>query len=81
MRRVLQIIPQTMFSLMTRIIGLQTNVIEELPTRLEKEKLREYAKIDSRFEVSSDSSQFQTHFLFYFNDVEKQKTKHCRAHY
>ncbi|CAH0381661.1 unnamed protein product [Bemisia tabaci] len=53
MRRVLQIIPQTMFSLMTRIIGLQTNVIEELPTRLEKEKLREYAKIDSRFEVAN----------------------------
>lgn len=33
-RKVLQIIPATMFQLMERIIDLQTNRIKELPTKL-----------------------------------------------
>ncbi|GLV32181.1 Strumpellin [Carabus blaptoides fortunei] len=51
-RKVLQIIPQTMFGLLAQIIHLQTAVIKELPTRLEKDKLREYAQLDERFEVA-----------------------------
>lgn len=51
-RKVLQIIPETMFGLLAQIIHLQTDVIKELPTRLEKEKLREYAQLDERFKVA-----------------------------
>ncbi|GAB6028824.1 WASH complex subunit 5 [Chamberlinius hualienensis] len=51
-RKVLQIIPETMFGLLDRIIRLQTNVIKEVPTRLEKDKLKEYAQLDHRFEVA-----------------------------
>lgn len=51
-RKVLHIIPETMFSLMARIVYLQTSVIKELPTRLDKDKLKEYAQLDHRLEVA-----------------------------
>ncbi|XP_071117463.1 WASH complex subunit 5-like [Haliotis cracherodii] len=51
-RKVLQIIPQTMFSLLASIIRLLTNQIHELPTRLEKDKMKEYAQLDERFQVA-----------------------------
>ncbi|XP_071483871.1 WASH complex subunit 5-like [Diadema antillarum] len=51
-RKVLQIIPQTMFSLLSQIIQLQTHHIREVPTRLEKDKLRDYAQLDQRYEVA-----------------------------
>lgn len=50
-RKVLHIIPETMFLLMAQIIHLQTNVIKEMPTRLEKDKIKEYAQLDDRVEV------------------------------
>lgn len=46
-----QIIPQTMFSLLARIIQLLTNQIKEVPTRLEKDKMKEYAQLDERYQV------------------------------
>ncbi|KAH8408087.1 hypothetical protein KR222_003047 [Zaprionus bogoriensis] len=52
LRRVLQIVPETMFSILARIIQLLTNVIKEFPTRLEKEKLREYAQFEERSKVA-----------------------------
>nr|XP_018671591.1 WASH complex subunit 5 isoform X1 [Ciona intestinalis] len=51
-RKVLQIIPQTMFGLLARIVKIQTTQIHELPTRLEKDKMREYAQLDARYEVA-----------------------------
>ncbi|XP_035827087.1 WASH complex subunit 5 [Aplysia californica] len=51
-RKVLQIIPQTMFSLLAKIIHLQTTSIKEVPTRLEKDKMKEYAQLDERYEVA-----------------------------
>ena len=51
-RVVLQIIPETMFSLLAKIIQLQTTQIKEVPTRLEKDKMREYAQLDERYEVA-----------------------------
>ncbi|RWS06411.1 WASH complex subunit strumpellin-like protein, partial [Dinothrombium tinctorium] len=51
-RKVLHIIPATMFGLMSRIIDLQTNSIQELPTRLMKDQLKQYAKLDERYEVA-----------------------------
>lgn len=48
-----QIIPETMFSLLAKIIQLQTTQIKEVPTRLEKDKMREYAQLEERYEVSA----------------------------
>lgn len=50
-RKVLHIIPETMFGLLARIVSLQTSVIKELPTRLDKDRLREYAQLEDRHEV------------------------------
>lgn len=51
-RTVLHVIPETMFGLMAKIVHLQTHVIKELPTRLEKERLKDYAQLDDRREVA-----------------------------
>ncbi|KAG1662783.1 WASH complex subunit 5 [Nymphon striatum] len=51
-RKVLQIIPESMFSLLDKIIRLQTNKVKEVPTRLDKDKLKEYAQLDERYEVA-----------------------------
>ncbi|KAB0792555.1 hypothetical protein PPYR_14514 [Photinus pyralis] len=51
-RKVLQIIPEMMFENMARIIEIQTSVLKELPTRLEKDKLKEYAQLNERFEFA-----------------------------
>lgn len=51
-RKVLQIIPQTMFSQLAVIIKLLTSQIREVPTRLEKEKMKEFAQLDERYQVA-----------------------------
>ena len=51
-RKVLHIIPETLFSLMARIIDIQTNHIQELPTRLMKDQMKHYAQLDQRHEVA-----------------------------
>lgn len=51
-RKVLQIIPMMMFEKMARIIEMQTKVLKELPTRLDKDKLKDYAQLDERFEFA-----------------------------
>lgn len=51
-RKVLQIIPHMMFEKMARIIHMQTSVLKELPTRVEKDKIKEYAQLEERFEFA-----------------------------
>lgn len=51
-RKVIQIIPKTMFEILAKIIQIQTESIKELPTRLDKDKLREYAQLDERYLVA-----------------------------
>ena len=51
-RHVLHVIPQTMFAVVEKIVQLQTNVIREVPMRLEKDKLKDYAQLDHRFQVA-----------------------------
>ena len=54
-----------MFTLLAQIIELQTNQIREVPTRLEKEKMKEYAQLDERYEVLPASlSDPQSLFIF-----------------
>jgi WASH complex subunit strumpellin len=40
-----------MFRSLAKIIQLLTSQIKEVPTRLEKEKMKEYAQLDERYEV------------------------------
>jgi len=51
LRRVLHIIPETMFEIMASIASLQIKVIKEVPTRLDKDDIKEYAQLDQRFQV------------------------------
>ncbi|KAG3273625.1 WASH complex subunit 5, transcript variant X1 [Ictidomys tridecemlineatus] len=51
-RKVLQIIPESMFTSLLKIIKLQTHDIIEVPTRLDKDKLRDYAQLSPRYEVA-----------------------------
>ncbi|XP_040586236.1 WASH complex subunit 5 [Mesocricetus auratus] len=51
-RKVLQIIPESMFTSLLKIIKLQTHDITEVPTRLDKDKLRDYAQLGPRYEVA-----------------------------
>lgn len=51
-RKVLQIIPKMMFEKMARVIEIQTSILKELPTRLDKDKLKDYAQLNERFEFA-----------------------------
>ena len=51
-RKVLQIIPRTMFEKLHNIIELQTVRILEVPARLPKEKMKEFAQLDERYQVA-----------------------------
>lgn len=54
LQKVLQIIPESMFTSLLKIIKLQTHDISEVPTRLDKDKLRDYAQLGPRYEVCLD---------------------------
>ncbi|KAK3253255.1 hypothetical protein CYMTET_37489 [Cymbomonas tetramitiformis] len=51
-RMVLEVIPRTMFETLNVIIQVQTEKLKELPTRLEKDRLREFAQLDERFQLA-----------------------------
>lgn len=62
-RGVLQIIPQSMFKVLREIIGLQTRQIKELPSRVEKEHMKDYAALEHRYVVAR-----RTHDISIFTD-------------
>ncbi|KZC05129.1 PREDICTED: WASH complex subunit strumpellin [Dufourea novaeangliae] len=51
-RHVLQIIPETVFGLLAQIVYLETNAFKEIPTKLPKDKLKEYAQLDDRLKMA-----------------------------
>eukprot|EP01100_Stratorugosa_tubuloviscum_P013540 TRINITY_DN682_c0_g1_i1.p1 TRINITY_DN682_c0_g1~~TRINITY_DN682_c0_g1_i1.p1 ORF type:complete len:1155 (-),score=441.79 TRINITY_DN682_c0_g1_i1:57-3521(-) len=51
-RKVLDVIPKTVFEILSQIIKIQTTVLQEIPSRLEKEKLKEIAQLDYRYELA-----------------------------
>ena len=51
-RKVLQIIPQSMFSLLEEIVKVLTHDMAEVPTRLDKDKLKDYAQLDERYKIA-----------------------------
>lgn len=50
--QVLQIIPESMFTSLAKIIKLQIHDIMEVPTRLDKDKLKDYSQLGARYEVN-----------------------------
>lgn len=50
-KKLLQIIPKSVFKLMAQIARIQTDEIPELPPRLEKDRLKDFACLSARFEV------------------------------
>ncbi|CAG9561269.1 unnamed protein product [Danaus chrysippus] len=65
-QKVLQIIPEMVFKIVEKIVDLQTWKIMEVPTRIDKEKLRDYAQLDDRMEVAKlthSASMFTTGIL------------------
>eukprot|EP01104_Vermistella_antarctica_P006079 TRINITY_DN16810_c0_g1_i1.p1 TRINITY_DN16810_c0_g1~~TRINITY_DN16810_c0_g1_i1.p1 ORF type:complete len:1181 (+),score=374.81 TRINITY_DN16810_c0_g1_i1:155-3697(+) len=51
-RKVLEVIPRSMFDVLSDIITLQTSHLKVLPTKLEKDKLKEYAQLDQRYKLA-----------------------------
>lgn len=60
--QVLQIIPESMFTSLAKIITLQIHDIMEVPTRLDKDKLKDYSQLGARYEVIHPINQL---FLLY----------------
>lgn len=46
-----------MFTSLAKIIKLQIHDIMEVPTRLDKDKLKDYSQLGARYEVSQPDSQ------------------------
>lgn len=55
--QVLQIIPESMFTSLAKIIKLQIHDIMEVPTRLDKDKLKDYSQLGARYEVIHPNNQ------------------------
>eukprot|EP00111_Clytia_hemisphaerica_P004569 TCONS_00013127-protein len=55
LRKVLQIIPESIFGLLAVIINILSRKMKEVPTRLDKDKLRDYAQLDERYEVAKNT--------------------------
>jgi len=51
-RNVLEIIPKTVFNILKQVISLQTDRIPQLSAKVEKERIREFAQFDARFELA-----------------------------
>jgi len=42
-----------MFQQLAKIINMMTSQIKEVPTRLEKDRMKEFAQLDDRYQVRS----------------------------
>jgi len=51
-RKVLEIVPKSMFQILNKIIELQTLKIKEFPTKVEKDQLQQYAQLDNRYALA-----------------------------
>lgn len=59
----LQIIPESMFTSLAKIVKLQIHDIMEVPTRLDKDKLKDYSQLGARYEVTQQFCLKLSHVL------------------
>jgi len=52
-RGVLEIVPISIFSVLDKIIDLRTNIIKELPNRIERAQLKQFAQLEERAKLAS----------------------------
>ncbi|KAH0786381.1 WASH complex subunit 5-like [Histomonas meleagridis] len=52
-RTVLEIVPISIFDVLAQIIRIQTDVLKELPNRIERIKLKEYAQLNDRSKLAA----------------------------
>lgn len=73
----LQIIPESMFTSLAKIIKLQIHDIMEVPTRLDKDKLKDYAQLTARYEVRQtivyETVSFPLSYVQNVTDVKKRE--------
>jgi WASH complex subunit strumpellin len=62
-RKVLEVIPQSMFIILREIIELQTNKLSELPTKVEKDRLKDFAQLEDRYKLAK-----ATHLVSVFTE-------------
>jgi len=62
-RRVLEIVPLSMFEFLDKIIQLQTSQLKELPSKVDKDKLDVWGQLDLRYELA-----FNTHSISMFTE-------------
>ena len=53
-----------MFIILNEIIDIQTNQLLEMPTRVEKERLKEFAQLEERYKLARG-----THAISVFTEV------------
>ena len=54
-RKVLQVIPETMFEILDQIAVLQTSNLKELPQKIEKDAIAEYAQAEDRYTLAKNT--------------------------
>ena len=59
-RNVVEVVPISMFEILNEIVGVQTNALKELPTKLEKTALKEYGKTPSERNSPRRRTRFQS---------------------
>lgn len=51
-RQVLQIIPETVFGILAEIVHLETNFFTDIPTKLYKDKMKDYGQLNERLKMA-----------------------------
>lgn len=69
-----------MFSLLAKIINLQTEKIKEVPTRLDKDKMRDFAQLPERYQASTRKEVYIYFTQDFLHEVIKIKVSYFRRH-
>lgn len=56
-RRVLEVIPRSVFQILDEITNLQTNGMKEVPTKMERQFLKDFAQLDARYTLARATHQ------------------------
>ncbi|EKX49139.1 hypothetical protein GUITHDRAFT_85883 [Guillardia theta CCMP2712] len=56
-RRVLEVIPVNVFLILNEIISVQTSSMKQIPSRLERAQLKEYAQMEERYKLARSTHQ------------------------
>lgn len=51
-KRVIQIIPHSIFKILLQIVHIRSSVLKPIPNRLEKADFKDYAQLDERFKIA-----------------------------